>query len=99
MSAEDAGRSPAAWAGAEGAARAQAYPDWFKNRRRRTRSPVVNPVAPAVMVGLPILVLVAIVVYPTIWMAYHAFHDTFGLDALPHLRFAASAANWCAERE
>ena len=28
------------------------------------------------MVGLPVAVLVAIVVYPTIWMAYHAFQDT-----------------------
>jgi multiple sugar transport system permease protein len=28
------------------------------------------------MVGAPVLILVAIVVYPTIWLAYHAFQDT-----------------------
>jgi multiple sugar transport system permease protein len=50
-------------------------PDWFK-RRRRPRNLLVNPLAPTLMVGIPILVLVAIVVYPTIWMAYHAFQDT-----------------------
>jgi multiple sugar transport system permease protein len=50
-------------------------PDWFK-RRRRPRNLLVNPLAPILMVGIPILVLVAIVVYPTIWMAYHAFQDT-----------------------
>lgn len=50
-------------------------PDWFKQRRRR-RNLLVSPVVPAVMTGIPILILVAIVVYPTIWMAYHAFQDT-----------------------
>lgn len=28
------------------------------------------------MVGIPILIIVLIVIYPTIWMFYHAFHDT-----------------------
>ena len=51
------------------------YPDWFK-AKRRGGSLIVHPLVPAVMVGLPILVIVAIVIYPTIWMFYHAFHDT-----------------------
>ena len=50
-------------------------PDWFVRKRRR-RSLIVNPFIPWAMVGLPVAVLVAIVVYPTIWMAYHAFQDT-----------------------
>ena len=28
------------------------------------------------MVGIPVLVLVAIVIFPTVWMAFHSFHDT-----------------------
>src|SRR5262245_31695160 len=50
-------------------------PDWFAKRRRRGNL-IVNPFVPWAMVGLPVAVLVAIVVYPTIWMAYHAFQDT-----------------------
>ena len=50
-------------------------PDWFARRRRRG-SLIVSPFVPWLMVGLPVLILVAIVVYPTIWMAYHAFQDT-----------------------
>ena len=50
-------------------------PDWFVRKRHR-RSLIVNPFIPWAMVGLPVAVLVAIVVYPTIWMAYHAFQDT-----------------------
>jgi multiple sugar transport system permease protein len=50
-------------------------PDWFAQKRRRGNL-IVNPFVPWVMVGLPVTVLMAIVVYPTIWMAYHAFHDT-----------------------
>jgi multiple sugar transport system permease protein len=50
-------------------------PDWFAQRRRRGNL-IVNPLVPWLMVGLPVAVLVAIVVYPTIWMAYHAFQDT-----------------------
>jgi multiple sugar transport system permease protein len=50
-------------------------PDWFVRKRRR-RSLIVNLFIPWAMVGIPVAVLVAIVVYPTIWMAYHAFQDT-----------------------
>jgi multiple sugar transport system permease protein len=50
-------------------------PDWFA-RKRRHGNLIVNPFVPWVMVGIPVLILVAIVVYPTIWMAYHAFQDT-----------------------
>jgi len=59
----------------EADAGAETLPEWFVKRPRR-RSLIVNPMVPAVMVGIPILVLVIIVVYPTIWMAYHAFHNT-----------------------
>ena len=52
-----------------------AYPDWFVKRRRR-RSLIVSSWVPTVMVGIPILILAVIVIYPTIWMAYHAFQDT-----------------------
>ena len=51
------------------------YPDWFR-RKRRGRNLIVSPIVPAAMVGLPVLVIIAIVIYPTIWMFYHAFHDT-----------------------
>ena len=50
-------------------------PDWFTTRRRRKQL-IVSRWVPLAMVGLPVLVLLAIVVYPTIWMAYHAFQDT-----------------------
>jgi multiple sugar transport system permease protein len=56
-------------------ARPAADPDWFVKRRRR-RNLIVSPWVPAVMVGIPILILAVIVIYPTIWMAYHAFQDT-----------------------
>lgn len=51
------------------------YPDWF---RERTEKPnlIVARWVPIVLVGLPVLVLFAIVVYPTIWMFYHSVHDT-----------------------
>ena len=67
MSAADAARAAAA--------PLTAYPDWFVKRRRR-RSLIVSPWVPTVMVGIPILILAVIVIYPTIWMAYHAFQDT-----------------------
>ena len=51
------------------------YPEWFTSRTR-TKDLIVSPAVPWLMVGLPVLVLVAIVIYPTIWMGYHAFHDT-----------------------
>ncbi|NNG04249.1 MAG: sugar ABC transporter permease [Inquilinus sp.] len=66
---------PAAALDDAGRAAAGPYPDWF-SKRRRGRSLIVNPLVPAVMVGLPVLVIIAIVIYPTVWMFYHAFHDT-----------------------
>lgn len=52
-----------------------ALPDWFKARRKKQQL-IVSRWVPIVMVGLPVLILIAIVIYPTIWMAYHAFQDT-----------------------
>jgi multiple sugar transport system permease protein len=51
------------------------FPDWFHDRPRRTRI-IVSPWVPIALVGLPVLVLFAIVVYPTVWMFYHSFQDT-----------------------
>lgn len=51
------------------------YPDWFKTRRRKA-SLIVARWVPLALVGLPVLILFGIVVYPTVWMFYHAFHDT-----------------------
>jgi multiple sugar transport system permease protein len=51
------------------------YPDWFRPRRM-ARPLIVSPWLPILLVGLPVLVLVAIVVYPTIWMFYHSLRDT-----------------------
>ena len=51
------------------------YPDWFKNRKKGNDL-IVSPLIPWAMVGLPVLVLIAIVIYPTIWMGYHAFQNT-----------------------
>lgn len=51
------------------------YPDWFKNHRPRPNLIVARWV-PIALVGLPVLVLFAIVVYPTIWMFYHSFQNT-----------------------
>jgi multiple sugar transport system permease protein len=56
-------------------ARPAAFPDWFVKRRRRGNL-IVSAWVPTVMVGIPILILAVIVIYPTIWMAYHAFQDT-----------------------
>ena len=50
-------------------------PDWLAERRR-SRQLIVSGWVPAAMVGLPVVVLLIIVVYPTVWMAYHAFQDT-----------------------
>jgi multiple sugar transport system permease protein len=63
--------------GADRAAEAlpAAYPEWFVKRRRRGNL-IVSAWVPTVMVGIPILILAVIVLYPTIWMAYHAFQDT-----------------------
>ena len=51
------------------------YPDWFDGRQRR-RPLIVARWVPIAMVGLPVAVLFAIVVYPTIWMFYHSLRDT-----------------------
>ena len=50
-------------------------PEWFKKKRGSARSLIVNRWVPRVMVGLPIAVLLFIVAYPTVQMAYYAFHD------------------------
>lgn len=52
-----------------------ALPTWFVNRRRKSTLQVGQWV-PLVLVAPPVLVLLAIVVYPTIWMFYHSLHDT-----------------------
>ncbi len=52
-----------------------AWPDWFRDRKPRANLIVARWV-PLALVGLPVLVLFCIVVYPTIWMFYHALHDT-----------------------
>ena len=62
-------------AGAPDSAQAGALPEWFTRKRRRGNL-IVSPIVPWIMVGIPVAILVAIVVYPTIWMAYHAFQDT-----------------------
>ena len=51
------------------------HPDWFLKKKTRGHLIVARWV-PIALVGLPVLVLFAIVVYPTVWMFYHAFHDT-----------------------
>ena len=50
-------------------------PEWFKNKRPRPNH-LVGAWAPTIMVGIPILIILLIVIYPTIWMFYHAVHDT-----------------------
>ena len=51
------------------------YPDWF--RKKKTAAPlIVSRWVPVIMVGIPVLVLLAIVIYPTIWMFYHSLRDT-----------------------
>ena len=50
-------------------------PDWFKDRGVN-KNLIVNPVIPWLMIGFPVLILIAIVIYPTIWMGYHAFQNT-----------------------
>ncbi len=51
------------------------WPAWFDGRQRR-RPLIVARWVPVVMVGLPVAVLFAIVVYPTVWMFYHSLRDT-----------------------
>ncbi len=58
-----------------GAPSRDAHPDWFTSKKPRSHLIVARWV-PLALVGLPVLTLFAIVVYPTIWMFYHAFQDT-----------------------
>lgn len=50
-------------------------PDWFRAKKGGAKLQVGRWV-PLALVLPPVLVLVAIVVYPTVWMFYHALHDT-----------------------
>ncbi len=49
-------------------------PKWFTGRKKSTL--IVARWVPLALVGLPVLTLLAIVIYPTIWMFYHAFQNT-----------------------
>jgi len=49
-------------------------PKWFTGRKKSTL--IVARWVPLTLVGLPVLTLLAIVIYPTIWMFYHAFQNT-----------------------
>ncbi|MEM6615994.1 MAG: sugar ABC transporter permease [Pseudomonadota bacterium] len=51
------------------------YPDWFKSSKT-ARPLIVSRWVPLFLVGIPVLVLLAIVIYPTIWMFYHSLRDT-----------------------
>lgn len=51
------------------------YPDWFKTKKT-ARPLIVARWVPIALVGLPVAVLLAIVIYPTIWMFYHSLRDT-----------------------
>ncbi|MEQ8652197.1 MAG: sugar ABC transporter permease [Kiloniellales bacterium] len=51
------------------------YPDWF-SARKRAKPLIVSRWVPLLLVGLPVLVLLTIVIYPTIWMFYHSLRDT-----------------------
>ncbi len=50
-------------------------PEWFKKKRDSGRSLIVNRWVPRIMVGIPICVLLFIVAYPTVQMAYYSVHD------------------------
>ncbi len=54
----------------------QGVPDWFAKRKKIPTNLIVARWVPVALVGLPVLTLLAIVIYPTIWMFYHAFQDT-----------------------
>ncbi|XWN30236.1 MAG: sugar ABC transporter permease [Devosia sp.] len=51
------------------------YPAWFTTGKRQ-RPLIVARWVPLALVGLPVLTLLAIVIYPTIWMFYHSLRDT-----------------------
>ena len=52
-----------------------AFPDWFLQKKPRPNL-IVSRWVPIALVGAPVLVLFCIVVYPTVWMFYHAFQNT-----------------------
>ncbi len=54
---------------------ARPMPDWFQTRKR-TNTRLVGAWVPLLLVGIPIAVILAIVIYPTVWMFYHAFQNT-----------------------
>ncbi len=51
------------------------YPEWFQ-KKRKSRPLIVARWVPIALVGLPVATLLAIVIYPTIWMFYHSLRDT-----------------------
>ncbi len=55
---------------------ATVYPAWFNAKRKSKEHLQVGRWVPLALVSPPVLVLLAIVIYPTIWMFYHALHDT-----------------------
>ena len=57
-------------------ARQSKLPDWFVNKPKSASNLIVARWVPIALVGLPVLTLLAIVIYPTIWMFYHSFQDT-----------------------
>ncbi len=64
-------------AGASGVVRGDpsTYPAWF-NSRRNSSQLIVSRWLPVLLVGIPVFVLLAIVIYPTIWMFYHSLRNT-----------------------
>ncbi|MHA1566267.1 MAG: carbohydrate ABC transporter permease [Alphaproteobacteria bacterium] len=50
-------------------------PEWFINKKEQSNLIVARWV-PLALVGMPVAILLAIVVYPTGWMFYHALHNT-----------------------
>ena len=52
------------------------HPAWFDPKKALKPRLQVGPWVPLALVSLPVLVLLAIVVYPTIWMFYHSVQDT-----------------------
>ena len=66
-----------------GPAGARPLPEWFRTKKDKPRLIVARWV-PVALVGLPVLVLFAIVIYPTIWMFYHALHDTNMMRLFQH---------------
>ncbi len=51
------------------------WPDWF-NSRPLNKQLIVSRWLPVFLVGVPVLVLLAIVIYPTLWMFYHSLRNT-----------------------